>query len=518
MTVADYLAILRRRKWVIVQAVVIVPVVALILSIRQPALYGASAQVLLSRQNLGAELSGIQDPTLAQDPIRLSQTQADLARAPGVAQHAVTAAGVRGETAGALLANSSVSPASNADLLIFTVRDANPDVAQRLATAYASAFTKYGQEINTAHLEIARTELLSRIADLRRSGDTKSSLYSALVQREQQLRELEILQPTNTLLSPALAAEKLQPRPKHNALLGLIFGILIGVGLAFLWETLDQRVRSEDEIENELGLPLLGRLPEPPRTGRAIMLREPTSPYAEPFRRLRTSYEFANLGNRAQTVLVTSAVQQEGKSTTAANLAVALARLGQHVVLVDLDLRQSALADLFGVSSNPGVTDVAVQHVTLDETLTDVFIGGNTGPRISSNGSTAWKPTGKLEILPAGSVVPDPGEFVGTAALTKILDTLRPRADTVLIDAPPMLGVVDALALAPQVDALLVVTRLRVIRRKSLKELARVLDTIPSRKLGFVITGTELDERDAYRYPYGHSREPTPASETMLTP
>ena len=519
-TFADYLAILRRRKWIVLEAIVIVPLVAVFLAAQKPALYRASAQVLISRQNLGAELSGIQDPTLAQDPARLAQTQAYLARASSVARRAVEAAGVRGETAGLLLASSSVTPTSNADLLVFSVTHGTAAGAIRLVTAYATAFTNFAQTLSTAHLESARSELANRLGTLRQQGDAKSSLYSALVQKEQQLRELELLQPTNTLVGPALSAEQIQPRAKRSGLLGFLFGILIGLGLAFLWEALDQRVRSEDEIESTLALPVLGRLPEPSRELRSsqqiVMLAEPSSPRAEPFRRLRASFEFANLGSDAQTVLITSAVQREGKTTTAANLAVALARAGRHVVLVDLDLRQPKLGTIFD-AAGPGVTDVAVGNVSLDEALTKVLIAGSTALPSANGSSSSTGRKGTLEILPAGSIVGYPGEFVGSDALTDILNFLRARSGTILIDAPPLLGVGDSMALAAQVDALLIVTRLRGIARKSLHELARVLERIPGRKIGFVITGAEPDERDGYGYAQADEPEWESPGDRLLT-
>src|SRR5207248_1374590 len=146
---------------------------------------------------------------------------------------------------------------------------------------------------------------------------------------------------------------------------------VLGIGLAFLWEALDTRVRSAEEIDERLKLPLLGRLPEPAKRlrmeNRLAMVDEPTSAGAEAFRMLRTNVDFANLERGAKTIMVTSAVEGEGKSTTAANLAVAFARSGKRVVLIDLDLRRPFVDKFFTANGHPGVTQVALGMASLEE-------------------------------------------------------------------------------------------------------------------------------------------------------
>ena len=146
--------------------------------------------------------------------------------------------------------------------------------------------------------------------------------------------------------------------------------------IAFLWETLDKRVRTEEEIERRLGLPLLSRLPEPARgaekEARLTMIHDPQDAYAEAVRRLRTNLEFANVDRDARVIMVTSAVEREGKSTTIANLAVALARSGRNVALVDLDLRQPVLAKYFELQGQPGITDVVLERADLQTTITPI--------------------------------------------------------------------------------------------------------------------------------------------------
>jgi polysaccharide biosynthesis transport protein len=247
-----------------------------------------------------------------------------------------------------------------------------------------------------------------------------------------------------------------------------------------------------------------------------VMLDDPASPQAEMFRMLRTNLDFSTLGDDAKVLMVTSAAQEEGKSTTIANLAIAMARAGRRVVLVDLDLRRPFLGKFFNLDG-PGVTNVALGHTSLDKALATVTLTDDEqqparASKKNGNGQVATDAVkGILRVLPSGPIPPDPGEFVGNAALTDILDQLRDRADIVLIDAPPMLRVGDAMTLSASVDGILIVTRMNVVRRPMLNELSRQLSTVPTRVLGFILTGAGTGEDEDYGYGYGHgsySREP----------
>jgi polysaccharide biosynthesis transport protein len=498
----DHLRIIRRRKWVIIQAAILVPAAAIAFSLQQTRLYEASSEVLLSRQNLAAALTDTPDMTLSQDADRLVETQANLARVPAVGERVLAKVGLTDRTPQDFLDSSDVAAKANADLLKFTVTDRSPPLATRLASEYARQFTVYRRQLDTAALQRARTELTSRLTELEEAGERHSPLYQSLVEKEQQLRTMEALQTANSfVVRSAGKALQVQPRPLRNAILALALGLVLGIALAFLWEALDTRVRSADEIAEQLGLPLLARIPEPPRQLRKknqlVMLAEPKGVHAEAFRMLRTNLEFANLERGARTIMVTSAVEEEGKSTTVANLAVAFARAGKRVALVDLDLRRPFLAKFFRVDPHwPGLTNVALGHAQLGNAISWITVsnGPATGARTNGHGPAAEI----LQVLPAGPVPPDAGEFVGTNALGEILEQLREDVDLVLIDAPPLLHVGDAMTLSARVDALIVVTRLNVLRRPMLAEVRRVLHASPAARLGFVLTGAQRE--DAYGY------------------
>jgi Mrp family chromosome partitioning ATPase len=425
-------------------------------------------------------------------------------------------------SADAFLARSSVSAGTNNDLLTFTVTNHEPWLARRLVDVYARQYTIYRRQLDTAAIQTALRNVNARVKEIARSGGRHSALYASLVDRQQTLATMEALQTANaTVVKQADSASQVQPKPRRNGILGLVLGIVLGIGLAFLWEALDTRVRTAQEIGEKLGgLPLLARLPAPNRklrgTDRLVMAEEPTGIQAEAFRMLRTNLDFVTLGREAKTIMVTSAVEQEGKSTTIANLALALARAGQRVVLVDLDLRRPYIHKFFSLQG-PGITQVALGHVSLAQALAPVAImDPQSAGDGNGNGKSRGVVRGVLEVLPTGPIPPDPGEFVGTAVLTEILEELRERADIVLIDAPPTLSVGDAMTLSAKVDGVLVVTRMKIVRRQMLAEFGRLLAGAPTPVLGFIVTGANEEEGYGsayYGYGYGYYARPYKQSE-----
>lgn len=370
-TLRDYLGAIWARKWFVFFIAWGLPLTAILLTLRQQDVFASSAHVLLSRQDIAASLGDTRD-TGNTDPERQAKTQADLARGPDVARLALRRVRLPGRTERTLLRNSSVTAKSGEDILVFEVRDEVAADARRLASAYAHAYTTYRRRLDTLALRRARQEVESRIQTLQAAGETDSQLYADLVSKDQQLRTLEALQTSNAnVVREAEVAYQVEPKPVKNGLLGLVLGILVGVGGAILWSRLDTRLRSSDEVQARLGLPLLARLPEPPRKLRSgaqlVTLAEPDSVDAEAFRILATNLEFTNLDYGARSIMVTSALEREGKSTSVANLAVSVAQTGRHVVLVDMDLRRASLARFFGLEGEAGLTHVALGRLSLED-------------------------------------------------------------------------------------------------------------------------------------------------------
>jgi capsular exopolysaccharide synthesis family protein len=210
--------------------------------------------------------------------------------------------------------------------------------------------------------------------------------------------------------------------------------------------------------------------------------------YSEAYRKLRVNLDFANIRTAARTVMVTSALEQEGKSTTAANLAVAMARAGRHVILVDLDLRQPSLHKFFGLEGAAGLTEMALDHVHLEDALYHVPIIGASG---------------RLDVVPVGAVPPSPADFIESPAVDAVLSGLAERADVVLIDTAPLLPVSDSIALSSKVEGLLLVVTSGV-KRNVVVELQRALAACQAPCLGFVLTGAERETEGYYGAGYGY--------------
>jgi Mrp family chromosome partitioning ATPase len=500
----------RRRKWLLLVVAIAVPAAAIAYSLHQKTLYKASASVILTRHDPAANLTGVPDLVSTDDPERFIDTQVTIARSLELAQRVVAATRLP-QTPSEFRKNSSVSAAQNADVINFRFTAPNAAEATRIATAYAQQFTVYRHQLDTEALDRARDDVAGQIAQLRGEGKERTAFFGSLQEKEQQLRILAALTTSNAKVVHASGrASQVQPRPVRNGALALVLGLLLGVAFAFLREALDNRVRSADEIARQLGLPLIGRLPQPPRRLRRanslVALADPRSPQAEAFRMLHTNIDFATIDHDVRSIMVTSAEEQEGKSTTAANLAVMLARRGRRVVLVDLDLRRPFLHRFFELEIQPGITDVALGRISVDDALHRIAVVPAeeqiTKPAPARrNGNRELH--GFLEVLTAGAIPPDPGDFAGSAALGGVLRKLREHADFLIVDSPPLLPVGDAMTLSPNVDGILLLTRINKIRRNRINELRRILGASPARKLGFVVT--DADQEQGYPY-YGYGR------------
>ena len=509
-TLAGYLAVLRRRKWIIIALPLAAALAAYVMSTAQSARYRADAQVYVNLTNLAAAFANV-NPS-GGDPIRLLTNQATLARSDELAKRVVQAAGVPGVSPGGFLASSSAAPRQDADFLNMSVTSPTPDAAVKLVNAYAEEFTRYKNEVDTGNVNKAIQANLATLNSLRAQGQENSASYLSAVSDLSQLRTFGKLLANNaSVQQTAQGAAKVRPLPKRSALFGGLLGLVLGVGLAFLIEALDRRVLSEREIEQALSVPVLGRVPLPERrlreANKLVMLEAPESVHAQTFRKLRTSLEFVNFDREARTIMVTSAVQREGKSTTVANLAVALARAGRRVCLVDLDLRRPTLHTLLGVPGADGFTDAVVNRIPLERAIRPVALpasgfGAAANGRAGTDGSNGRSDVESvLHLLPSGTVPPAADEFLESDRVSLVLEHLSERFELVLVDAPPMLAVGDVLTLSTKVDAIMIVTQIGIDRRQ-LNELARQLGNIRAAIVGFVLTG--VSHGDSYSYGYGY--------------
>jgi succinoglycan biosynthesis transport protein ExoP len=517
----DYLHILRRRKWIVLQAVVIVPLAAVALSLRQSPLYQSSANVLLQNESLSTQVSGINPSTYYYDPQRAMDTQLQIAEEPLLADRVAAALRRQGIDPGNVAGSTSASEIGDTDVIAFTSTSGSPTLANQVATEYASQFAIYHQRLQTGPVKSTINGLERRIAQLQREGGVQAGKEIASAKRN--ILDLQTLLAVQTstafVVRKASGAAKIRPRPTKYGLLGLGLGLVLGIGLALLRDALDTRLRTPDQISHVLRLPLLGRVPPPnrqlQRDSRLAMIAEPTSHGADAYRRLRMNLEFAMAGKPSQVIMFASALAKEGKSTTLGNVAVAAALGGKSVALVDLDLRRPSLSRFFRLdASEPGLSAVVLGHTDLDDALLRVpleSLSRNAADRFrvsgtttrSSNGPAGTATTGSLVVLPTGILPPDPGDFVGLEAVGRVIASLRERVDLVLLDVPPLLAVGDGLTISGLADALVVVIRSEHARRKITAELAAILARMRVEGLGFVLCGVGRDDAPGY-YGYGY--------------
>ena len=497
-TVLETLVAAVARRWrVVVPFAFVMPVVVFQLTASQPPSYVSSADVLLTRQ--GFAVSGLNDPTYWY-PYRALGTQAELARLPEVAQRVVDAADLSDRGRHTFLAQSWVVPGGPTDVMTFFVRDGDSALAARLATTYAEQYISYRRDLETGSFRRAIAVVAGQLRRAR-AQDLDPAAYATLVRSHQQLQTaLATVEANAMLVRPGTEAAASAGAPLDAALRALALGLVTGLGLAILAGLLDPRARSTEEVSEQLGLGIVGQIPrERPsrRTGALQLLRDEGSAGAEAIRTLRTNLELDPAGRLEGIVLVSSSVTGEGKSTTAANLAIALARAGRRVALVDLDLRRPALAGLFRVAQTPGFTDVVRGTVDLDDAVRLVEL--DRSPDDSASAGPTAPVT--LTLIPAGTQLGSEESAVATSpALIPALATLRELADVVLLDSPPLLEGGDALALSQHADALLIIASLRRYRPSYGRELVRLLAFSPARALGVVVVGEPRDVRAVTGY------------------
>lgn len=214
---------------------------------------------------------------------------------------------------------------------------------------------------------------------------------------------------------------------------------------------------------------------------RLVTHRSPRSPIAEAYRTLRTNIQFGSLDRSVKSIMFTSAGPGEGKSTTAANLAVTLAQAGHTVILVDADLRRPVQHRVFALDQRNGVTAVLLGRCSLEEGLQATAIGN-------------------LRVLPSGPPPPNPSETLGSHAMEELLATLRGMADYVIVDAPPAIAVADSSILAPKVDGVVLVLRSRMVTRHIAQEARAQLDKVNARFLGAVLNDIQVEGDYKYYY------------------
>lgn len=416
-----------------------------------------------------------------------------------IASSSQVATGVRTQldspaTPQALQSAISVEAAPNANVLYITASTSDPAYSARLANAFADQYIAFETRSQVDSIDSAIRDLQTQLDGLPANSPERETIESS-VQRLGSLRAVasggaQVIGRATPPGSPAGMSLR------TATVLGLLIGIAVALSLVFLIEALDRRVRSIDGFERGYRLPALAAVP---RTAHRVRRGNRGDELLEPYRILRSAIDVAAADRRLQTLLVTSAVAGEGKTTVASELAHAIALTGRPVTLVELDLRRPTFGRQFQINGSSGVTGVLTAHDSIDEMLIEPF---------------DYLPN--LTLLPAGSLPPNPSELLASQALTSLLESLAASGATVIVDTPPLNPVADTQELlnSPAVDAAIVVARVDHTTRDQVRRARAILDRHAPRAIGLVVTGVRDD--GGYGYDGGSASAPAPSGGSRL--
>ncbi len=515
---ADYLRVVRERKWVILAIVVLAVGLAAAYSLYQTPAYRASADVLRQSAALDQTLFGT-SVFQFQDASRQLQTGANLVKIDSVGQM-VKDDLQSTRSVQSLLKMVEVVALKDSDVLRISVTSSSPEEAAAVADSFAGQFIRYRQEANRSILAAADEQVMAELSQM--TPEELATEGAATLKRKHE--ELGILQAMQTggyeLVQQATIPETpISPRPVRNAGFALIGGLFLGVLLSFLVDYLDRRIKSEEAMEREFGLPVLASVPKVSRrwihrSGRRssdpIGFPELHSPFLESFRTLRSSLRFYQLDQSTQTLLITSGLPQEGKTVTVINLAFSLALSGVRVIVLEADLRRPMLHQYLGLDNRFGVSDVLAGTGTFRDCLQMVRVPDFVSRARDERGTSLGVSTLQEGFLcmTSGPLPPNPAELLSSSRMGELIAAAAESADYILIDTPPILLVSDALNLADHANGVIVAARMRETRIDEAREVRTILERSGSRALGLVVNGVSKKRGAYYRGRYRGYYEP----------
>jgi capsular exopolysaccharide synthesis family protein len=383
----------------------------------------------------------------------------------------------------------------------------NADAEIKAAGAKISALQEVAQDYNKK-LENLPEKVLE-LARLERKRKVDEENFIFLTQKLEEIKIQEAGQSKNVrIIDRAIeSTSPVKPKKKLNLMLGALIGIGLGIGLAFVIEYFDNSVKSHEELER-MGYSILGTIPQiemekyekklerklekiGPMEGRKIEARlithlDPKSPVSESYRTLRTNLQFSKVDRKIKTILITSAGPKEGKSTTAANLAIAMAQAGNKVVLVDADLRRPVVHSIFGMKKDEGITNYLMEAIPYEQIVKATFHEN-------------------LFVICSGVLPPNPSELLASAAMELLIQKLQNQFDLVIFDSPPVIAVTDAAILSTKVDGTILVVNSGQTNRDALARGKTLLDGVNAHLLGVLLNGVNIDGMyGSYYYYYYH--------------
>ncbi len=464
------LAIARRNLLLIAICLITVPAVALLYSLLQTKQYTASASLLFGTQSLEAKLFGFEP---SGDSQRETATNLILVSADQVSVRTAQALDIPGLTPSAVNSAVEVTPEGESELIAIEATDEDPALATEIANEFARQYINYSRDEAKAKIEATKAPIELQLEEIP-SEDREGASAEVLERKIRQLDALEAIQTGKAeLAQPAIEpSSPSSPRTSRNVALGIVLGLLLGIGLAVGREQFDRSLRDLDDIDEILGLPILGTIPR----SRAISERgagaelTPTGAEGEAFRMLRASLHYFNVDRTVNSILVTSAAAQDGKTTVAWNLALAEARAGTRILYIEADLRRPSLANSLGIGDEDGVS---------------LVLAGISQP------TGAMRTIEGVDVLTAGPLPPNPAELIESKRMSELLKWAENEYDRVIVDTPPSAVVADAVPLFSLIGGIAVVVRLQKSPREPLEQLKDQLVNTSAPVLGIVVNGIE---------------------------
>lgn len=443
-----------RSRWVTISVTMAITVVgAVAVTLLTTPLYQAATRLFVSTSTGSSVSDAYQGNRFSQERVI---SYAELLRGETLAQRTVDKLGLN-LTAAQLQANVQASAKEDTVLIDVTVLDESPVRARDIANTLSDEFVVMVRELETPETGLA--------PDSRVVVEQRASI------------------PENPVI----------PKTARNISVGVALGLLLGIGFAVGRDLLDNTVKDRETLESIAGAGMVGIIPldKDRRKQAAISYETDNSPIAEAFRKLRTNLQFLAVDNPPRVIVVTSSTPSEGKSTTAINIALALAEAEHNVLLVDGDMRRPTLHKYLELVQPVGFSTVLSGAASLDEALQKTRFPG-------------------LVVLTSGEIPPNPSELLGSQAAKKLLSEMRAQFDYVIVDSTPLLAVTDAAILAAGADGVLVMARFGQTRREQLTHAVGSLEDVGASVLGAVFTMAPTRGGASYSYSYSYYGEEGP--------
>ncbi len=454
MTLRSFLGLIRDRWKLIIAVIMLAGVASWVLTARMTPRYSSSLTFYVSAQVSSSNvIQAYQADLLSQQKV---QSFASLLDGPMLATNVVRALGLQ-ITPSELQSEISAQAVPQTVLLTATVTSDSPEQAQAIARGLGTLFPR----------QVNRLE--------RPANGSESTVVVRVV------------------AEPSFSDSPVAPRPLRNVGIAVALGLLAGLALAAGLRSLDTSIKSAEQASKSLGdKPVLGVIPYDPvaRSQPVLSDSQLTSPRMEAFRKLRLNLQFVEIDRPRKVLLFTSALPNDGKSTTVCNLAIVLSSIGKRVVVVECDLRRPQVGGYLGLPNGAGLTDVLLGRASVIDVIQN------------------WGEN-ELDILTSGVLPPNPGDLLGSRRMAELLEELRSRYDLVLLDMPPVLPFADTVAAAPYCDGAIVLARYGKTRTEQLRRVAESLAAVDTPVLAGVLAMTPRRREAGYGYGYRYYEQRT---------